>query len=67
LQINTNDLPEHLQKIYLNFINDYRRDIERYHIQHAGQYMDEYSLKNFDWNIRVKLNEIEIIFFDYFV
>jgi hypothetical protein len=54
LQIPTNDLPEHLQKLYTNFVNDYRRDIERYHIQNASQYIDEYRLKNFDWNIRVK-------------
>jgi hypothetical protein len=54
LQIPTNDLPEHLQKLYINFVNDYRRDIERYHIKNASQYIDEYRLKNFDWNIRVK-------------
>ena len=32
VQITTDDLPENLQKTYLNFVNDYRRDIERYHI-----------------------------------
>ena len=58
LQISTNDLPEHLQKLYINFVNDYRRDIERYHIQHASQYIDEYRLKNFDWNIRVNTTDI---------
>jgi hypothetical protein len=66
LQITPNDLPEHLQKLYTNFVNDYRRDIERYHIQHASQYMDEYRLKNFDWNLRVKIkffNKINIFFF----
>jgi len=57
LQISTNDLPEHLQKFYINFVNDYRRDIERYHIQHASQYIDEYRLKTFDWNIRVKTKD----------
>jgi hypothetical protein len=56
-KINTNDLPEHLQKIYRNFVNDYRRDIERYHLHHASQYMDEYRLKNFDWNIRIALHD----------
>ncbi|CAF1580638.1 unnamed protein product [Adineta steineri] len=56
-KISTNDLPEHLQKLYLNFVNDYRRDIERYHIQHSSQYIDEYRLKNFDWNIRIALHD----------
>ncbi|CAF3053535.1 unnamed protein product [Rotaria socialis] len=56
-KINTNDLPEHLQKIYLNFVNDYRHDIERYHVHQASQYMEEYRLKNFDWNIRIALHD----------
>lgn len=40
----------------MNFVHDYRRDLERYHIQHASQSMDEYSLKNFDWTVRVKFD-----------
>ena len=38
----------------MNFLNDYRHDIERYHIYRASQYMDDYQLKNFDWNVRVR-------------
>ncbi|CAF1384127.1 unnamed protein product [Rotaria sp. Silwood1] len=56
-KITTNDLPQHLQKVYINFVNDYRHDIERYHIYQASQYMDEYRLKNFDWNIRIALHD----------
>lgn len=56
-KINFNDLPENLQKTYSNFIVDYRRDIERYHLQHASQHFDEYRLKNFDWNIRMVLHD----------
>lgn len=46
-------LPDHLRGIYSNFVHDYRRDLERYHIQHASEGLDEYRLKNFDWNVRV--------------
>ncbi|CAF0919540.1 unnamed protein product [Rotaria sordida] len=56
-KIITNDLPENLQKLYINFVNDYRHDIERYHIYQASQYMDEYRLKNFDWSIRMALHD----------
>ncbi|UJR25681.1 hypothetical protein I4U23_007032 [Adineta vaga] len=56
-KIPTDELPEHLQKFYMNFIHDYRRDIERYHIYHSSQYIDEYRLKNFDWNIRMTLHD----------
>ncbi|CAF0779501.1 unnamed protein product [Adineta ricciae] len=56
-KIPTDDLPEHLQILYTNFVHDYQRDIERYHIQHASQHLDKYRLENFDWNIRMAVHD----------
>lgn len=49
-------LPKNLRKVYSNFVADFRRDFERFHLERAAQNFDQNRLKDFDWNVRVKKN-----------
>lgn len=52
-------LPENLQEIYAKFVHDYRRDLQRFHVQRSSEFLAEQRLKNFDWNVRVRKQNVE--------